>query len=64
MFEVLQSSVKVLNIISLKTRKARGGLIFEGAYNWMYFFGLQVDGPLIGGGGGGGLISGSFRYAT
>ena len=30
----------MLNIISLKTRKARGGLIFEG--------------PLIGGGGGGG----------
>ena len=43
-------------LISLKTRKATGG---GGAYNRMYFFGLQVDGPITGGGGG---INGSLQY--
>ena len=33
-----------------------------GAYNRMYFFGLQEEGPKTGGGGGEGLISGSLRY--
>ena len=37
-----------------------------GARNGMYFFCLQVDGPITGrtykGSGGGGVISGSLRY--
>jgi len=42
--------VKVLNI--KETRKTRGGFISRGgggAYNRMYFFCLQVDGPITGG---------------
>jgi len=39
--------VRVLNI--KETRKTRGGLISEGAYNRMYFFCLKVDGPITGG---------------
>ena len=33
---------------SKETRKTRGGLISGGAYNGMYFFSLQVDGPVTG----------------
>ena len=39
--------MRVLNI--KETRKTRGGLISGGAYNQMYFFCLQVDGPITGG---------------
>ena len=44
-----QCSVRLLDI--KETRKARGEVYIRGgAYNWMYFFCLQVDGPIAGGG--------------
>ena len=53
--------MRVLNIKETRlTRKTRGGLISEGAYNRMYFlFCLQVNGLITGGAG---LISGSLRF--
>ena len=44
MFEVVQTSVKVLNIT--QNKESRRGVISGGAYNRMYFVGLQVDGPI------------------
>ena len=39
--------MRVLNI--KETRKTRGGALYPGPYNRMYFFCLQVDGPITGG---------------
>ena len=64
MFQKTSLAFYCLELISGRRR----GLIFAGANNRLYFFGLQVDGPVTGGGGlypgGGGLITGCIVLFT